>query len=123
MTDETALIVQLPRDAAVDRNLHADPPPSILSGRVVLDHVVPDASGCLGPPQAGQVIMSVLSPEAFTREPGEVMDAIHGAPATDGPLVILVEVAEELREDELAVVADAATSAHRWVILRIMAGS
>jgi hypothetical protein len=123
MTDEAALIVQLPRDGAVDRNLRADPPPSIVTGRVVLDHVVPDASGRLEPPEAGEVVMSVPSPEALKREPGEVTDAIHGAAATEEPLVIMVEAAEELREDELAVVADAAASAHRWVILRIMADS
>jgi hypothetical protein len=123
MTEEAALIVQLPRDGAVDRNLHADPPPSVLNGRVVLDHVAPDASGRLDPPQAGEIVMSVLSPEALTREADEVGDVIRGAPATDEPLVIVVEAAEELREDEIAVVADAAASSHRWVILRIMSDS
>jgi len=123
MTEETALIVQLPRDGAVDRNLRADPPPSMVSGRVLLDHVVPGPSGRLEPPEAGAVVMSVPSPEALRREPGEVTDAIRGAPAADEPLVIQVEAAGELREDELTVVADAAADAHRWVILRVMADS
>ena len=35
--------------------------------------------------------------------------------------VIIVEAAEELREDELAVVLDAADRADRVVILRVMA--
>jgi hypothetical protein len=36
------------------------------------------------------------------------------------PLVVLVEAADELREDELAVVIEAAAHAHRAVILRIV---
>ena len=68
MTSETSLIVQLPLDGAVDRHLCADPPPSVTSGRVALDHVAGDVQGRLGPPQAGEVVMSVLSPEALIRE-------------------------------------------------------
>jgi hypothetical protein len=123
MTDETALIVQLQRDGAVDRSLRADPPPSVLSGRVVLDHVAPEEPGYLGPPQAGEVVMSVLSPEALSRDPRELSDVISQAPDADEPLVIVVEAAEELREDELAVVVDAAARAHRPVILRVMSDS
>jgi len=35
--------------------------------------------------------------------------------------VIIVEAAEELREEEIAVVMDAAARAHRRVIVRVMA--
>jgi hypothetical protein len=121
MTSEPRLIVQLPRDGAVDRHFRADPPPSITSGRVVLDHVLPGADGRLGPPEAGEIVMSVLSPEALTREPLEVHDVIRHAPDDHEPLVIVIEGAEELREEELAVVLDAAAHAHRGVIVRIMA--
>jgi hypothetical protein len=65
--------------------------------------------------------MSVLSPEALAREPAEVRDVIGRAPDDHEPLVIIVEAAEELREEELAVVLDAAARAHRYVIVRIMA--
>jgi hypothetical protein len=123
MTDEADLIVQLARDSMVDRNLRAQPPPILVSGRVVLDHVAPDESGRLGPLEVGEIIMSVLSPEALRREPDQVRDVIEHAPETDEPLVILVEAAEELREDELTVVADAAARGQHPVILRVIADS
>jgi hypothetical protein len=119
MTDESDVIVQLARDSAVDRNLRADPPPSVLSGRVVLDHVVPEADGSLGPPEAGEVILSVLSPEAL-REPEQVSDVIRQDPVAGEPPVIIIRTGEYLREDELVVVADAAARWHRTVILRIL---
>jgi hypothetical protein len=123
MTDDVDLIVQLAPGSLVDQNLRAQAPPSLVSGRVVLDHVEPDETGRLGPPEAGEIILSVLSPEALRREPEQIRDVIQSAPEESQPLVILVEAAEELREDELVVVADAAASAHRPVILRVMADS
>jgi hypothetical protein len=120
MTSEPSIIVQLPRNGAVDRQLRTDPPPSLASGQVVLDHVLAGPDGRLEPPEAGEIVMSVLSPEAL-REQSEVRDVIQQAPAEHEPLVIIVEAAEELREDELAVVVDAAERAHRQVIIRIMA--
>jgi hypothetical protein len=121
MINEASLIVQLPRDGAVDRRFRAAPPPSVTSGRVVLEHVAGDAQGRLGPPEAGEVVMSVPSPEALTREGQQVQDVVRHAAATDEPLVIIVEAAEELREDELAAVLAAASHTHRPVILRVMA--
>ena len=121
MTNETGLIVQLPRGGAVDRQLRADPPPSVVSGQVVLDHVPREADGRLGPPEAGEVVMSVLSPEALSREADEVRDVIGHAPEDREPLVIIVQAAEELCEEELGVVLDAAARANRRVIVRIMA--
>jgi len=122
MTTETeaALIVQVPRDGAVDRNWREDLPPSIANGEVIVERLEPEADGSLEPPEAGEVIMSVLSPEAL-REQDEIRDVIDGAAAGEQALVILVEAAEYMREDELAVVLDAANRAHRVVILRVMA--
>jgi hypothetical protein len=121
MTSEPGLILQLARDSAVDRALRADPPPSVTSGRVLLEHVPREADGRLGPPAAGEIVMSVLSPEALTREPDQVRDVISNAPDHHQPLVIIVQAAEELREDELAVVLDAAASTDRPVIMRVIA--
>jgi hypothetical protein len=121
MTSEPGLIVQLPRDGAVDRQFRADPPPSVASGQVLLDHVPREADGRLGPPEAGEIVMSVLSPEALAREPAEIRDVIRQAPDDHEPLVIIVQAAEELREEELAVVLEAAAHAHRRVIIRVMA--
>jgi hypothetical protein len=123
MADEANLILQLARDSVVDRNLSVDPPLSLVSGRVVLDYIAPGELARLGLTQAGEVIMSVLSPEALARESQQIRDVIRQAPATDQPLVIVVQAAEQLREDELGVVADAAARAHRLVILRVMMDS
>jgi len=120
MTDEADLIVQLARDSVLDRNLRADQPESVRSGRVVLDHVTAGTGGRLEPPEAGEIVLSVLSPEALRREPEQLRDVIEGAPADGEPPVIIVETAEWLREDELAVVADAAARSHRTVILRVL---
>ena len=65
--------------------------------------------------------MSVLSPEALTRDRQEVRDVVRRAAAGDEPLMIVVQAAGELREEELAVVLEAAERAGRLVILRIMA--
>lgn len=122
MTTETeaALIVQVPRGGAVDRTWREDLPASIANGEVIVERLEPGPDGSLELPEAGEVIMSVLSPEAL-REQGEIRDVINGAAAGEQALVILVEAAEYLREDELAVVLDAANRVNRVVILRIMA--
>jgi len=120
MAQQVGLIVELASGGAADRNLRAAPPPSVVSGRVVLDHIETDVNGRLDPPPAGEVILSVPSPEALRRDRQELADAIEQAVTGDEPLVIVVEAAEELREDELAVVLDAADRADRVVILRVM---
>lgn len=111
------LILQLPRGSAVERNWAEELPPSIASGRVVLEHFAGE-----GPPEASEVVLSVLSPEAL-RDRQQVSDAIDEAPDEGGPLVVIVEAAEYLREDELAAVVDAADRTHRPVILRVLANA
>ena len=123
MTSDAVVIVQLPRGGAVDRYLRTYPPPGVASGQVVVEPVPAEPDGRLGPLEAGEVVMSVLSPEALGRDQQEVRDVIRQAPDDAGPLVIIVEAAEELREDELAVVVDAAARAHRDVVVRVMAGA
>ena len=119
MAKEVGLIVELTRDSAVDRNVRADLPPSVKSGRVALDHIEADDLGRLSPPPAGEVVLTVLSPEALRRDPQVVRDAIAQADS-DQPPVIVVEAAEYLREDEIAAVLDAADRADRTVIVRIL---
>jgi hypothetical protein len=118
--NEPSVIVQLPRDSAIDHELRAYPLPSVASGQAVLDHVPPGGDGRLEPPEASEIVMSVPSPEGL-RQPSEVRDVIEQAPDKRKPLMIIVEAAEELREEELAVVVDAAERAQRLVIIRIMA--
>jgi hypothetical protein len=121
MASSVRVIIELARDGAVDRYLRAEPPPSLASDQVVLDHIEAGPAGDIGPPEAGEVVMSVLSPEALTRDAQEVQDAVTQADVSDEPVTIVVDAAEYLREDELAVVLDAARRAGRLVILRIMA--
>jgi hypothetical protein len=123
MTSDAVVIVQVPRDSAVDWYLRTYPPPSVASGRVVVNRVAAEPDGRLGPPEAGEVVMSVLSPEGLRSDQQEVRDVILQAAPDSGPLVIVVEAAEELREDELAAVLDAAARAGRDVVLRVMAGA
>jgi hypothetical protein len=118
---EAELIVQVPRDGAVDRTWRDDTPPSIASREVIVERLPAGADGRLEPPEAGQIVLSVLSPEAFKAEPDEVQNAVGGAAAGEQALVIIVEAAEYLREDELAVVLDAARRSRRLVIVRVMA--
>ena len=118
--NEPSVIVQLPRDSAIDHELRAYPLPSVANGQAVLDHVRPGADGRLEPPEASEIVMSVPSPEGL-RQPSEVRDVIEQAPDKRKPLMIIVEAAEELREEELAAVVGAAEHAHRRVIIRLMA--
>jgi hypothetical protein len=126
MTSQMILLVQVPHGGALDGNVAANPPPSVIDGRVVIEHLPaepgPDSgTPSLGLPRAGEIVLSVPSPEALAREPQEVERVIAGAGAGDQPLVIIVDAAEELREDELVVVLAAAASAPRPVILRVLA--
>jgi hypothetical protein len=115
-----ALIVQVPRGGAADRQLSAEPPPSVIGGDIVVEAGPADAEGHLEPPAAGQVVLSVPSPEALARQADDVRRVLAGAGAGVEPLVVVVEAAEELREDELGVVVAAAEHAPRAVILRVL---
>jgi hypothetical protein len=123
MADDVELIVQVPRDSTVDRQLREDPPLSVSSGRVVVERFPADADGRLLLPEAGEIVLSVLSPEALSREAGEVRRVIKQAAADGEPLVVVVELAEELRDDELAAVLEAASQTHRVVLLRVLAST
>jgi hypothetical protein len=106
MATEPALIVQVPRGGAVDRQLEASPPH---------DEVVVTALGT-----GGEVVLSVPSPETLERESDEVRRVIAHAGTGTEPLVVEVEAAEELRGEELAAVVEAARHASRSVILRVL---
>jgi hypothetical protein len=118
---DAPLIVQVAQGGAVERQLRRDPPPSVARGAAVLDVGVADAHGRLEPPSAGQVVLSVPSPEALARQSDDVRRVIDGAGDGAEPLVVVVEAADNLRDDELAAVLDAARHTRRSVILRIAA--
>jgi hypothetical protein len=120
MAYQPRLIVQLPRGGAVERQLGAQALPAVASGDVAVETGPTDAEGNLEAGAAGQVVLSVPSPEALEREAGEVRRVIGQAGTGVEPLVIVVEAAEELREEELAAVLEAAEHSSRAVILRII---
>jgi hypothetical protein len=93
----------------------------VASGDVAIVSLLADAAGKLDAPNAGEVVMSVLSPEALVRERDELRRVVDGAGAGDDPVVVVVEAAGDLREDELAAALDAARRSDRGVILRIVA--
>src|SRR6187200_474607 len=95
MAREARLILQIARGGAVERRLREAPPAAVAAGR-------------LEPPSAGDVVLSVPSPETLTREPDEVRRVIDRAGTGVEPLVVVIEAADDLRDDELAVVLDAA---------------
>ena len=112
MASDPSLIVELPDGGAVHAQFQDEPPPAGVA-------VVPlpaDAAGRLEAPDSGQVVMSVFSPEGLVRERDEVGRVIDEAGTGDEPLVVAVEAAEELREDELAAILDPARSSHRHCV-------
>jgi hypothetical protein len=74
----------------------------------------------LEPPDVGEVALSVLSPEELAHEADEVRRVIGGAGTGPEPLVVVIEAAEELREEEIAPVLDGAGRTDRAVILRVI---
>jgi hypothetical protein len=120
MAHQPKLIIQVARGSAVERQLGASPPQGLASGEVVVETGYTTADGHLEPSDVGEVVLSVPSPEALAREAEEVHRVIAHAGAGVEPLVLVVEAAEELREDELAVVLEAAGHAPRPVILRLL---
>jgi hypothetical protein len=117
---QPSLIVQVARGGAVNRQLEADALPSMDSGKVVVEAGPTDAEGNLEASAAGQVVLSLPSPEALEREAGQVRRVIAHAGTGIEPLIVEIEAAEELRENELDALLDATRHASRTVILRIV---
>jgi len=110
----------VPRNGAVERQLDRRPPPSVTSGKVVVERGPTDAAGNLGPPAGGEIVLSVPSPDALVSQADEARRVITGAGTGVESLVVVIEAAEELREEELATVLEAAGRTSRAVILRVM---
>jgi hypothetical protein len=117
---EPRLIIQVPSGGRVEQQFDATPPATVASGEVVVIAGATDALGNLEATDAGEVVLSVPSPETLRREPDEVLRVIRQAGAGTEPLVVVVEAAEELREDELAAVLAASEHTDRAVILRVI---
>ncbi len=117
---EPALILQVPRDSAVDRQLREEPPAAVAGGEILVEIGATDEEGNLEPPLGGEVVLSVPSPEALARQADEVRRVIAHAGTGAEPLVVVVEAAEVLRDEELAPALEAAAHTSRPVILRVI---
>lgn len=117
---EPKLIVQIPRGSALERRLNAEPPASVSRGEVFVEAGPADEEGKLEPPAAGEVVLSMPSPEGLARESDTVRRVIGQAGTGVEPLVVVLDIAEELREEELAPLLAAAGRSPRAVILRII---
>jgi hypothetical protein len=114
------LIVEVPRGGEVQRQLAAQPPPSVARGEVVVTSGPTDDEGRLEASAAGQVVLSFPSPEALSREAAVVRRVVAQAGTSTEPVVVVLEAAEELRQEELDALLDAANHTSRAVILRII---
>jgi hypothetical protein len=120
VADGPWLIIQVARGGAVDRQLRAERPQSVSSGQVVVEAGPADEAGALVQPDHGEVVLSLPSPEGLARERDEVHRVIGTAGQGAEPLVVVVEAAEEVREEELVELVEAARQTSRPVILRIV---
>jgi hypothetical protein len=123
MVHEPTLIVQVPRGSALQRQLRELPPSSVAGAEVVVEAGATDDEGNLEAAAAGEVVLSVPSPEALAREADEVRRVIAQAGTGVEPLVVVVEAAEELRDEELAPALAATAHTSRPVILRVIRGA
>jgi hypothetical protein len=92
----------------------------VTNGEVVVEAGESDVHGDLEAPEAGEVVLSVPSPETLTRERAEVQRVIEQAGTGVDPLVVVIEAAEEIREDELGALLEASRHARRPVIMRVI---
>lgn len=123
MTDGVLLVLQIPRDSPLAEAVAATPPAAVAVGDAVVEHGPVDEEGVLEPPAAGRVVLTVPSPESLAHEPDEVHRVLSHHETGEGPLVVVIEEAEELRDEELAAVVEAAKRATLPVILRVIRGA
>jgi hypothetical protein len=118
-----SLIIQVPRGSALERRLGEAPPSAGEGGEIVVETGPTDAEGNLEAALGGEVVLSVPSPEALARDAGEVRRVIAQAGTGAAPLVVVIEAAEELRDEELAPVLAASAHTSRPVIVRVVRGA
>jgi hypothetical protein len=118
MPEQPTLIIQVPRGSAIESQLQNDPPPAVRADHVLVQTGPTDDQGNLEA-LAGEVVLSVPSPEELTRDI-DLQRVLRQAGTGTAPLVIVVEAAEELQDSEAAAVVSAASDAPRTVILRVV---
>ena len=119
MAEQPALIMQVPRGSAIERQLRAGSPAALRGDDVLVQTAPTDDEGNLEA-LAGEVVLSVPAPAELVRQADEVRRVLRQPGTGTAPLVIVVEAAEELQDDQAALVVEAARRAPRPVILRIV---
>lgn len=119
MAEEVTLIIQVPRGSAIERQLRDERPASLNADDVVVQAGRTDAHGVLEE-TAGEVVLALPGPQELGRQGSELPRVLNRAGAGAAPLVVVIEAAEELREEEAAPLVSAARDASRPVILRII---
>lgn len=114
------VILQIPDGGELDRFLAGAPPTSVRDGRVVVTRAPTDSHGVLEHPGAGEVVLSVASFELLPRAAGDVERDVGGAGQGVEPLVVEVEAADTLRDEELQPLLHAAERQPRQVIVRVL---
>ncbi len=114
------MIIEVPAGGELERKLSGSTLAAVASGEAVVEGGPTDAHGNLESQPAGEVVLSFASPEALRRESDEVRRVIRGAGTGVQPIVVELEAAEELREDELMPLLEAARHSRRPVILRVV---
>jgi hypothetical protein len=119
VADEPTLIIQVPRDSAIEQQLHERPPASLRSDDVLVQTGPTDARGVLEE-MAGEVVLALPAPQELGRHAADLKRVLHEAGSGTAPLVIVIDAGEELLEEEAAPLIGAARAARRPVILRII---
>lgn len=119
MAEQPSLIIQVPRGSAIERQLRAGSPAALRGHDVLVQTAPTDDEGNLEH-LAGEVVLSVPAPAELVRQADEVQRVLRRPGTGTAPLVIVVEAAEELQDDEAALVLEAARRAPRPVILRVV---
>jgi hypothetical protein len=119
MPEQAALIIQVPRGSAIERQLHDQPPASLRAEDVVVQTGSTDASGVLEE-GGGEVVLALPAPEELRRQAAELSRILDQAGTGTSPLVVVIEAGEELVDQEAAPLIEAARKAPRPVILRIV---
>lgn len=110
----------MPRGSGVERQLREDPPSAAQQEGILVQTGPTDPEGNLEAITGGEVVLSVPGSESLEHQRDDIGRTIRQAGTGSEPLVIVVQAAELLRDEELAPVLAAAERARRPVILRII---
>ena len=115
------VVVLVPRDSRAHHALRDDPPPSVAGGAVVVTPVTPvGTTSRIEPPATGHVVFSLPSPEVLLRDADDVRRAVDLAPPGAEPVVVLLEAADALREEHLALLVEAGARAPSALVVAVL---